>query len=352
VLVGGLGTRLRPLTLTVPKQLLPVAGRPMIERVCAHLVAHGIDEVVLSMGYLPGAFEERYPDGVCAGARLRYAVEDEPLDTGGAIRFAAAEADITERFVVVNGDVLTDLDVGALVAFHEARGAAATIALTRVEDPSRFGVVVTDGTGRVERFVEKPSREEAPSRWVNAGIYVLEPSVVARIPTGRRVSVERETFPALAAEGVLYAMRAEAAWVDAGTPEQYLAANLTAVSGPEPPCAGVVDLGGCRWVAPGAVVEGELRPPLLVDAAARVAPGAVVERSVVGPGARLARDARVSGSVLLAGVAVEEGAVVEDSVIGEGAVVGPGAKVVGGSVVGGGVRVEAGARLDGVREPS
>lgn len=352
VLVGGFGTRLRPLTLTTPKQLLPVAGRPMIERVCAHLVAHGIDEVVLSMGYLPELFELRYPDGVCAGARLTYAVEAEPLDTGGAIRFAAEEAGIAERFVVVNGDVLSDLDVGALVAFHEARRATATIALTRVDDPSRFGVVVTDDDGRVLRFVEKPAREEAPSHWVNAGIYVLEPDVVGRIPAGRRVSVERETFPALATEGVLFAVRSEGSWVDAGTPEQYLAANLAALGGPEPPCPGARDVGGGCWVGADAVVEGVLRGPVLVEAGARVAPEAVVERSVIGAGSTVGAGARVTGSVLLAGVTLGEGAVVEDSVIGEEATVGAGAKVVGGSVVGDRQHVAPGARLDGVREPA
>lgn len=352
VLVGGFGTRLRPLTLTTPKQLLPVAGRPMIERVCAHLAAHGVDEVVLSMGYLPDLFQARYPDRVCAGVQVRYAVEAEPLDTGGAIRFAATEAGIAERFVVANGDVLTDLDVGALVAFHAARGAAATIALSQVDDPSRFGVVVTGDDGRVRDFIEKPPHDHAPSRWVNAGTYVFEPSVIERIPAGRRVSVEREVFPALARQGVLFAMGSDAAWVDAGTPEQYRSANLAALGGPEPPCPGVREVKERCWVGHGAAVAGVLRGPVLVEAGARVGPDAIVERSVIGARCTLEAGARVAGSVLLAGVLVGEGAVVEDSVLGEGAAVGAGAKVVGGSVIGGGQRVEPGARLDGVREPA
>ena len=195
VLVGGEGTRLRPLTLTTPKQMLPVGGRPMIERVLGHLARHGIDEVVLSLGYRPDAFLDAYPDGRCAGVELIYAVEATPLDTAGAIRFAARFAGIDETFVVVNGDVLTGARRDGLVAFHRERGAEATMALTPVEDPSAFGVVPTDEEGRVMAFIEKPPPGEAPTNLINAGTYVLEPSVLARIPEGRRVSIERETFP-------------------------------------------------------------------------------------------------------------------------------------------------------------
>ena len=195
VLVGGEGTRLRPLTLTSPKQMLPIVGVPMIERVLGQLAAHGVDEAVLSLGYLPDAFTEAYPDGRAAGVALTYAVEPEPLDTAGAVRFAATFAGITETFVVVNGDVLTDMNLTTLVEFHRDRGAEGTIALHPVADPSAFGVVPTNSEGRVTAFVEKPPRDEAPTNEINAGTYVLEPSVLARIPEGGRVSIERETFP-------------------------------------------------------------------------------------------------------------------------------------------------------------
>jgi mannose-1-phosphate guanylyltransferase len=202
VLVGGFGTRLRPLTLTRPKQLLPILDRPMLEWVVERLAGAGATEVVLSLGYLPSAFQEAYPDDRCAGARLRYAIEPEPLDTAGAIRFAAEAAGIDrsdEPFVVINGDVVTDADLGALLELHHSCGAEGTIALTPVEDPSRYGVVPIDEDGRVRAFIEKPPAAEAPSRWINAGTYVLEPSVLGRIPGGRRVSIERETFPAMVA---------------------------------------------------------------------------------------------------------------------------------------------------------
>src|SRR5579863_5337094 len=205
ILVGGEGTRLRPLTYSVPKQMLPVAEVPLIERVLAHLVGHGVTDVVLSLGYRPDAFIDAFPDGTCAGATLAYAVEEEPLDTAGAIRYAAVSAGIDGTFLVFNGDVLSDLDVTALVAFHHARGAEGTIALTPVEDPSAFGVVETAADGRVRAFIEKPAPGTAPTNLINAGSYVLEASVLSRIPGDRRVNIERETFPAMVADGTLYA---------------------------------------------------------------------------------------------------------------------------------------------------
>ena len=197
----------------------------MLDWVVERLAAAGVDEIVLSLGYLPAAFEAAYPDGRCGGTRLHYASEPEPLDTAGAIRFAAVAAGLDrarEPFVVVNGDVLTDADLGALLDVHRSRGAEATIALTPVDDPSRYGVVPIDAEGRVTAFIEKPPADEAPSNWINAGTYVLEPSVLARIPDGRRVSIERETFPHLVAERSLFARQDAAYWIDAGTPESYL----------------------------------------------------------------------------------------------------------------------------------
>jgi len=324
VLVGGFGTRLRPLTLTTPKNLLPVGHVPMVERVISHLAEHGVTEAVLSLGYKPDTFTDAYPDGTCAGVQLTYAVEDEPLDTAGAIRFAAGEAGISERFIVVNGDVLTDLDVTRLVRFHDASGAEATIALHTVEDPSRYGVVVTDVAGQVEAFVEKPTREEAPSNAINAGTYVFEPSVLGRIPVGRRVSVERETFPALVADGRLYALDGGAYWLDAGTPETYVQANLDLLDD------------GASDVHPDATV----------------APSAHVERSVVGPGATIDEDVTLTEAVVLAGATVCAGARVHRSVVGSGAIVREGAELLDLTVIGADVEVEAGARLTGERVPA
>lgn len=348
VLAGGLGTRLRPLTLTTPKQMLPVVDRPMIEHVLAGLARAGVDGAVLSLGYRPEAFQAAYPDGVCAGVALSYAVEPQPLGTAGAIRFAAAAAGLDETFLAVNGDVISDLDVGRLQDCHRRWGAEATIQLVEVDDPSRYGLVVADDDGRVRSFTEKPSAAEPPgvaerpssaetpggaerlgparASWVNAGIYVMEPSVLDRIDADRPVSVERDTFPELAAAGTLRAVDGAGYWIDIGTPQSYLAAQLDLIDGTRGPAR------------PGVAASAD------VDSAA-------VERSVVMAGARVGAGAVVRNAAVQVGALVEPGAVVADSVIGPGAVVGAGARVTGGSVVGPGAAVEPGASLSGARTP-
>ncbi|MDP8987196.1 MAG: NDP-sugar synthase [Actinomycetota bacterium] len=326
VLVGGLGTRLRPLTLSTPKQMLPVAGRPMVERVVAHLASHGVDEVVLSLGYRPDAFRRAYPDAVCAGVRLVYAVEPEPLDTAGAIGFAARSAGVDERFLVVNGDVLADVDLSALVTFHERVGAEGTVQLIPVDDPSSFGVVATDDEGRVQAFVEKPAPGEAPSNLISAGFYVLEPEVLDRIPGGRRVNVEREVFPAMVDDGVLWARDEQAWWIDVGTPDRYLQASLDLLDR-EPP------------------------PSVVRSDDAMVAASAVVRRSALGPGARVGPRARVEDSVVFARGVVESDAVVRRSIVGPAAVVGRGAVVSDVSVLGYATEVADGAELAGALVP-
>ena len=304
VLVGGFGTRLRPLTLTTPKQMLPILHRPMIEHVIEHLASHGIEEAVLSLGFKPDAFTDAYPGGVCAGVKLHYAIEPEPLDTAGAIRFAALDAGIAERFVVVNGDVLTDLDLGALVAFHDEHGGEGTIALHEVDDPSAFGVVPTEADGKVIAFVEKPPRDEAPTNLINAGTYVLEASVLDRIAGGRKVSIEREVFPDMVADGTLYAMSGDTYWIDTGTPTKYLQAQMDLL----------------RGVRTGEKIEG-------AHASAEIADGATVLRTVVGAGAVVEAGATVKGSVVMAGAHIGADAVVERAIVGPRAVVGARARV-------------------------
>ena len=328
MLVGGFGTRLRPLTNTTPKQMLAVVHRPMLEWVVEGLARHGVDEAVLALGYRPDLFRAAYPDDRCAGVTLRYAVDPEPLDTAGAIAHAAREAGIGERFLVVNGDVITDLDVTALVAFHDGRGAEASIALHAVDDPSAFGVVDADAEGRVRAFVEKPLREQAPSNLINGGMYVFEPSVLDRIPAGRRTSVERETFPAMVADRTLYALDDGGAyWVDTGTPQQYLRVQLD-------------------------ILDGRLGPsPAAVDPTARVAATAIVCRSVIDAGAVIGEGATVEDAVVLAGAMVGAGAHVAGSIVGPGATVGEGAEVVSCSVLGAGAVVLPRARAEALRIP-
>lgn len=323
VLVGGFGTRLRPLTLTTPKQMLPILHKPMIEHVLEHLASHGITSAVLSMGYRPDAFVDAYPTGSCAGVELHYAIEPEPLDTAGAIRFAALHAGIDDRFVVVNGDVLTDLDIAGLVAFHHECGGEGTIALHKVDDPSAFGVVPTDAKGRVEAFVEKPPQDEAPTDLINAGTYVLEASVVDRIAEGRKVSIEREVFPAMVADGVLFATPGDTYWIDTGTPAKYLQAQMDLLRG----------------------VRGERANG--IHPTAQIAADAEVLRSVIGRHAVIESGAQVRGSVVMAEACVRAGATVERAIIGRGAEVGREARVDDVAVLGDGSSVGPRLRVSG-----
>jgi NDP-sugar pyrophosphorylase family protein len=354
VLVGGEGTRLRPLTLTTPKPLLPIANRPFLERQLDWLAGHGVDEVVLSLGYLPDAFRAHFPEGRHGDVRLRYAVEERPLGTAGGIRFAAEG--IEERFVVCNGDVLTALDLRAVVEFHAERSAEATIALTQVGNPSDFGVVPTRPDGSVRAFVEKPPPGTAPTNWINAGTYVLEPSVLERIPPRLPVSIERETFPRMLEEmAPLFAVHSSAYWLDIGTPFKYLEANgdvLSGAFGDGPPDAFQRAPG--IWVDPQADVAAgaALSAPVLVGAGARIEDGASVASSVLGADVVAETGSRIERSVVHAKARVAEDARVVQSVVGAGALVEHGAAVIDGSLVGAGATVPADTRLAGGRVPN
>lgn len=360
VLVGGEGTRLRPLTYDTPKPLLPIANRAFLDRQLEWLASHGVDDVVLSLGYLPDAFEAHFaarpapvPRSGTEPLTIRFAVEDEPLGTAGAIRFAAG--DIDERVIVCNGDVLTTLDLGALVRFHEARGAEATIHLTEVEDPSAFGVVPTRDDGEVVAFVEKPAPGKAPTRWINAGTYVLEPTVLDRVPPRLSVSVERETFPRMLEErGRLYAVQSAEYWIDIGAPGQYLQAHsdvLAGALGPRPSAP-------VEQHAPGVWVQGDdvtvddtavLVAPVLLGAGTVIGPGARVEGSSLGARARVDAGARILRAVLHDDAHVAASAEVADSVIGVCAVVAEGARVGARSLVGARARVAPHARVAGAK---
>jgi NDP-sugar pyrophosphorylase family protein len=344
----------------MPKPMLPVAEVTMIERVVAHLSRHGIDEVVLSMGYQPEAFLTAFPEGTCNGVRLVYAVEPERLDTGGGIAFAARLAGLDETFVVMNGDVLSDLDLTELVAFHRERGGEATIALTPVDDPSAFGVVTTDPDGRVTAFVEPPDAvkkgieqpaTQPPTNLINAGFYVFEPSVIDRMPVDTPVHIETEVFPGMVDQRALFALVSPLYWTDTGTPALYLQANLDYVRGRrgDLPAPGAKERSAGVWTLGAGVIEGEVTAPSLVGDAAYIASGASVEESVVGGGARVEAGAIVRNSLLLPGAVVHTGARVEHSILGEGAVVGEDAVVTDLSVIEGRASVGAGLALAGAR---
>jgi mannose-1-phosphate guanylyltransferase len=311
VLVGGEGTRLRPLTSDVPKPAVTLVDRPFLAYAIEWLAAHGVTEVVLACGFLPDVLQEALGgEEGRAGVKITYVAEPEPLGTAGAIGFAAAALGdrLEDRFLALNGDVLADLDLSALVREHEERGARATIGLHPVEDSSAYGLVRCDEEGRVLEFLEKTG-ETAPGR-INAGAYVLDRSVLELVPPGRAVSIEREVFPRLVGEG-LHALLLEGYWMDIGTPDRYLQSSWdilenrveTRVEATEP---GLL-------VAPGATIAED----------AKVGP-----RAVVSAGCRLEAGAEVSDSVLLDGCTVGEGARVRESILAPGARVDPGAQLV------------------------
>ena len=332
VLAGGEGTRLRPLTQTTPKPVMPLAGRPFLTYVLDWLGSHGIDEVILSCGFLSDAVKRVLGD-IQGGMRLRYVIEEEPLGTAGPVRLALDEGLLGERVVVVNGDCLTDIDLTAELAQHEATGARATLALTAVEDVSSYGVVPTDDERRVEAFIEK-GEGEAPTNRINAGAYVLEREVVEGIEPQRPVSFELEVFPSLVGHG-LYGYLAAGYWIDIGTPERYLEATWDLLSG-----------------RPASRLPPRDETGSLVYAPALVSGAHVGPQSVLGPHCSVGTDSTVERSVLHEGVVVGADCLVRESVladrvrVGEGARIGPGALVGSGAVVAAGAAVDAGARIE------
>lgn len=319
LIAGGFGTRLRPLTYTRPKHLLPIANRPHLHHVFDLLQRHGIDEVVLLTSYMAETFDASVEHGRARGMRVEVTHEETPLGTAGALK-NAQDFIGNETFFAFNGDVLTSLDLGSVLEFHRDREAEATIVLTPVEDPSAYGVVPTDGDGRVLGFIEKPPREEAPTNLINAGVYLMEPSVLERIPGGVEYSAERRLFPDLVTEGVrMFAVGTESYWMDIGTPQKYLQANLDALDG-----TFATDAVGAP--GPGAVLSAP---------DAQIATGCTVEDSCIGAGAILEDGALVTGSVLLPGAVVRSGARVTGSILGEGAEVGSGATIDGATLADG-----------------
>jgi mannose-1-phosphate guanylyltransferase len=325
VLAGGEGTRLRPLTLTTPKPVLPLAGRPFLTFMLDWLRRHGVDDVILSCGFLSDAVKAVLGD-IYNGMRLRYVVEVEPLGTAGPVRLAHDQGLLEERLLVLNGDVLTDMDLRAELEQHQRSGARVTLALVGVHETSSYGVVPTDGEGRVEAFLEK-SGGELPTDRVNAGAYVIERGVAELIPPGRAVSFEREVFPELVGAG-LYGWQADGYWIDIGSPERYLEATWDLLAGR---------------------VESDLPPR--DETGSLIHDGCLVSGAHIGPQSVLGRhcavgtDSTIERSVLHDGVLVGADCAVRESVLGEGVRVGEAARIEPGSLVGAGASIEGGAVL-------
>jgi mannose-1-phosphate guanylyltransferase len=314
VLVGGMGTRLRPLTDSVPKPALTLVDRPFLAYMIEWLGGHGVTEAVLACGFLPDQLREALGEGEHEGVKLTYVVEPDRRGTAGAIRFAAEALgdDLDDRFLALNGDVLTDLDLTALLAAHEEHGAKATLGLYPVEDSSAYGLVSCDAAGAVLEFTEKTG-EEVPGE-INAGTYVLERSVLDLIPAGVEVSIEREVFPKLVGDG-LCATLLEGYWMDIGTPERYLQATWDILEGRV--ASRVQPTGHGMFLGAGSTVadSATLGPRAVISTGCEVGEDALVEGSVLLDGATIGAGARVSGSILSAGATVAPGAEVSDAVL-------------------------------------
>ncbi len=313
VLVGGRGTRLRPLTYGTPKPVLTLVDRPFLLYMTEWLGSHGVDEVILACGFLPDEMKSVLGDGEPGGPRLKYLVEEETLGTAGAIRFALDHLD--ERFFALNGDVLADLDLTALWNQHEETGARATLGLYQVEDSSSYGLVDIDEQGQVLRFSEKDPYRTGPGL-INAGTYVLEREAIAEVPPGREVSIEKEFYPSITGNG-LYARQLEGYWMDFGTRERYFDASWDILEGriktEVPPNSDGVHIAPDAEVDPSATIG----PRAIIGAGAKVRPGATVKGSVLLEGSEVGEGAQVEGSIIGSGVIVPPGSTVGDEVLGK-----------------------------------
>jgi mannose-1-phosphate guanylyltransferase len=358
ILVGGEGTRLRPLTSRQPKPVITLVDRPFLTYMLEWLRGHGVDEVILSCGFAPTKVEAALGDGSALGLRLRYVTEPEPRGTAGALKFA--EDLLDERFLMLNGDVLSDIDVGAQVRLHERTGAVGTLGLVGVEDPSAYGLVLLDDGGAVTGFLEKPTPDQlvgVERPLISAGIYVLQRSVLDLIPPDRNVSIEREVWPRLVGAGLYGAPVEGPYWIDIGTPAAYLQGTFDILDGR-------VRTGVLARLSDGLSVAEDVRCDGRIVAPAMVGPGCAIEagasvgaHTVLGPGVTVGAGSRIERSVVLDGGRIGAGCVVTDSIVApgatvddgavlrDGAMLGEGAVVGAGNVLAAGVKVQPGARL-------
>jgi len=332
ILVGGQGTRLRPLTCNRPKSMVPVLNMPFLEHVIRNLKTHRITDIILAQHHLPAPMAQYFGDGSRLGVKLTYVMEDSPRGTAGAVKNAERHLDGT--FLVLNGDIFHDRNFTGFLGHHRGNQAKATIVLSPVDDTSIYGVVETDQAGRVLRFIEKPKREEAPSNWINAGTYVIEPDVLNRIPPGVKYSFERELFPGMLAEGLpVYAYHSRQYWMDTGTPEKYLQLHRDLLAGkcegyefdrdliagkdcrihPSVKMTGKIVLGDNCAVEPGAILNG----PLVLGSRCRIGPGAVVEDSVMWDRVTVGPRASVRGCAIANDCVIGAEADLKDAVLGD-----------------------------------
>ena len=326
ILVGGEGTRLRPLTYSVVKSMVPVLNRPFLEHVLCNLTLHDINEVVLAMGYKPDSIYEYFKSSPLTAVKLTYSLETKPLGTAGAVKLAGEH--VNRTFFVLNGDVFTDIDFTDMLRFHRENSAVATIALTHVDDPTRFGVVETGADFRVQRFIEKPPPDKITSHWINAGVYILEPSVLDNIPAGEFYMFERGVFPTLLIKGErVYAYQSKSYWIDMGTPAKYHQLNMDILRGA---CASSLYTGGNISAGEGSFVDPscEIKGPVLM-----------------GNECRLERNVRITGPAVIGNKChLKQGCKIENSLLWNKIVIGSQAEIIN-SIIASGANIEDNAHL-------
>lgn len=336
ILAGGEGTRLRPLTCNTPKPMVPILNRPFLEHMLSHLKGHGVDHAILTVCYLPDRIESHFGSAYGPGMDLSYVLEEQPLGTAGAVK--NVEDTLDGSFFVLNGDIFTDLDLTDMVRFHRERQAQVTLFLTPVKNPSAFGVVETDQDSRVTRFLEKPSPQETTSNWINGGIYLMEPEVLAHAPSGQPYMFERGLFPKLLGMGVpVYGYRATPYWMDLGTPTSYMRVHRD-ILWAKPPLE--------QWDIPlnGGLANSQVHAtarvtgPVLLGEGCDIGPGAVIKGpAVLGAGCVVGQEAYIQGSILWERVKVERNAVLRGCIVGDDASVGQGSTVGQRCILGDGV---------------
>lgn len=330
ILAGGKGTRLRPLTLNTPKPIVPVANRPFLLYQLDLMKAAGISEIVLSLSYQPRKIEDLLKDGADFEVLVRYAVEGTPLGTAGAFRNARQWIDGTT--VVFNGDVLTSLDLPAIIETHRSTGSLATLVLTEVEDPTAYGLVECEPTGRIRRFLEKPGINEVTCRTINAGVYVLEPEVLDHIPPDQPFSFERELFPGLLnSNKPLYGVLSDGYWIDIGTPAKYLEAHRDILMGKFASPAIPRGVPAARLNATG----GRVDSASIVAEDVTIGPGTRIEASVIGANCKIDANVHIRDSVVWSGNTIDQDTRVAESILGRGCYLGSAVVLREGTVLGG-----------------
>ena len=350
IMAGGKGTRLRPLTSNQPKPMISIVNKPCMEHIVNLIKRHGIEEIVTTLGFMPEVIEDYFGDGSGWGVKMEHSIEEEPMGTAGSVKLA--ESKLSERFVVVSGDALTDADLGKAVEFHEQNGAEATLVLQQVDDPSEFGIVVVDDDGRVERFLEKPDPEEVFSYTANTGIYVLEPGILEDIPANEDYDFADDLFPKLLDEGrsVYGYVTEKAYWEDIGNIDQYLDAQRAVLGGE----VNGIEIPGSEVRVDGVFIgrdvkvgEEQLEAPAVIGDNVKISAGSRIgPYTVLAPGVTVEPGAKIAGSTVAGGTAIGENAELDGALVGHSCKVGKGARLLNDSALGDNVEVGEGATVE------